>query len=648
MVAPKIPTPSPNRRYPPQADVSQGEVIANYSTVDEQYSDKYSDRDEPEIAHLVSRGLTRGEAILTIYRYGKSENTVTTALLDAPVGTFSPPPPPPPLYHLTPPSSATKIVEVESVVTCSTTTECSTGDAFDEAGNPVRELVPIKDGRNGSVDMYRLTVPGSSRHGLGPMIEVEGNQSQKSDLVGQGQSNANVNVNDKMGSEWDGGTEREEEKRRERDRQRGREREEEKLIQEKENVEDRTQTDRAYDLQQQANRLHAERLSAEKTYTDKLFEERRLTERLQEVNRIQSRRLSSGNRLTNGSGSPSPSKAMSPPLMPKTPEQIAGSIIRSPVFIPVHHTRMTATPGMRKKPEHVPTPDRLANHSPYQQKRGSSPSKVNAANVANVHHHLSDSPPIDRDHGTLMARSSRSNDDNESVYEEGEKPDTAEPSIYIRLVNTKGFKALNVSDELKSTINYASYMSPNTFVTLKSLVLRNNELEDMSKLTIGTNFPNLVELDLGYNFLSSKVLGNYLPQTMIRMDLSYNRLTHVDGIIVCSQLEELNLSNNCIKSLPLLPASLRRLDLSSNRIKKFLNLRLLSFSPALEYLNLEHNAVVTHDPKCYLKLRAFLPKMCQMNKSKLIIHQGRKTEDRFKEDEPGKKKKSQYVALTGD
>ena len=68
----------------------------------------------------------------------------------------------------------------------------------------------------------------------------------------------------------------------------------------------------------------------------------------------------------------------------------------------------------------------------------------------------------------------------EEVYEEVEKPSRADPSAYILLLkeSTEEIQtALDLSNELMSQVSFDSYLVPKKYEQLKTLVLRNNEIE---------------------------------------------------------------------------------------------------------------------------------------------------------------------------
>ena len=210
----------------------------------------------------------------------------------------------------------------------------------------------------------------------------------------------------------------------------------------------------------------------------------------------------------------------------------------------------------------------------------------------------------------------RDSADELSESELANKPTVAEKSTFIVVPSSKPKQAVKVTtlldlsnDSISNCVDFSQYLDSGSFKTLKVLLLRNNDLDSVDELCLGGQFANLTDLDLAYNFIVSPVSANFFPKTLLRLDLSHNKLTETSFIMVCIGLLELNLSHNRIKVVTGFPSTLRRLDLSNNRIASSLSLRLLSLSVDIQTLNIASNPILKKDPQWRLKLRSFLPKL---------------------------------------
>ena len=209
----------------------------------------------------------------------------------------------------------------------------------------------------------------------------------------------------------------------------------------------------------------------------------------------------------------------------------------------------------------------------------------------------------------------KDSEDELSEAELANKPTIAEKSNYIVVPTRKQQSQstttlLDLSNEgISNCVDFSQFLDSGSFKNLKILLLRNNELDSVDELSLGEQFANLTDLDLAYNFISSPVSQYSFPKTLLRLDLSHNKLVEISSIMVCIGLLELNLSHNRIKIVTGLPSTLRRLDLSYNRIASSLSLRLLSLSPDIQTMNIAGNPILKKDPQWRLKLRSFLPKL---------------------------------------
>lgn len=108
-----------------------------------------------------------------------------------------------------------------------------------------------------------------------------------------------------------------------------------------------------------------------------------------------------------------------------------------------------------------------------------------------------------------------------------------------------------------------------------------------------SRFPeSLVALDLSFNKLS--MIPALLPlKSLLRLDLSNNHLTSIEGVGQCYALQELNLAANLLRTVHDLNhlADLARLNLENNLIQTVADIRPLSFNSKLKVLVLKDNPV---------------------------------------------------------
>jgi Leucine-rich repeat (LRR) protein len=99
-----------------------------------------------------------------------------------------------------------------------------------------------------------------------------------------------------------------------------------------------------------------------------------------------------------------------------------------------------------------------------------------------------------------------------------------------------------------------------SFVSLQKLDLSFNKLSEINNLS--QICPKLKTLNLSYNFLTK--FPSKLPLSIENVDISYNKLaTFEDNLTQYSRLITLDLRNNPLTELPILPRSIRELNLEN-------------------------------------------------------------------------------------
>jgi len=142
------------------------------------------------------------------------------------------------------------------------------------------------------------------------------------------------------------------------------------------------------------------------------------------------------------------------------------------------------------------------------------------------------------------------------------------------------------------------------------LVLRAKKIQSISELDLPALFPSVLEIDLGLNELHGSIIvgdgSTCFPSRLMKLDLSHNRITGVEGIAACVHLEELSLSHNLIDVMHPLPVGLLRLDLSYNLIWSKNCLRVLPLSVRLQSIDMDHNPVTLLCPQWKDTLRSLI------------------------------------------
>ena len=108
--------------------------------------------------------------------------------------------------------------------------------------------------------------------------------------------------------------------------------------------------------------------------------------------------------------------------------------------------------------------------------------------------------------------------------------------------------------KLSSTLILHSYRIDSNWSVRNIVVLnlRNNWLTDMLGLGL-YNLPNLIELDLACNHFQGGVRPRSIPPSVQRLDLSFNDISDLKGLITCKDMLALNLSHNSIRNAEFLP-----------------------------------------------------------------------------------------------
>lgn len=124
---------------------------------------------------------------------------------------------------------------------------------------------------------------------------------------------------------------------------------------------------------------------------------------------------------------------------------------------------------------------------------------------------------------------------------------------------------------------------------------QDSSLENLENLIISLNSKKLTDLDLSHKQIDESLLrfsGNII-HSLLRINLSNNKIREFPQALHFPHLQELNLSGNLLTTFELKFSfsCLQSLDLSSNKMQKFPSPESLDCLLALRTLNLYHNAL---------------------------------------------------------
>ena len=162
-----------------------------------------------------------------------------------------------------------------------------------------------------------------------------------------------------------------------------------------------------------------------------------------------------------------------------------------------------------------------------------------------------------------------------------------------------------------------------TFQFVRVLLLRNNLLPDLAHMNL-SEMRCLTDLDLACNNLVGEISNGTLPPSLEKLDISENYLESLSGLICCPNLITLNISNNCIRAISVLPPKLVELDISNNKLTGITNLRHLSLSPQISSLKIQGNPVVEPAGLFRATVKSILTKLEQLDGQYLPGHKLRK------------------------
>ncbi|KAI8524365.1 hypothetical protein RHMOL_Rhmol13G0145000 [Rhododendron molle] len=205
--------------------------------------------------------------------------------------------------------------------------------------------------------------------------------------------------------------------------------------------------------------------------------------------------------------------------------------------------------------------------------------------------------------------------------------------VQNKLQSLKGFEGLTKLTVLNAGKNKLKSMDEiRSLISLRALILNDNEIvtlcpldqmKELNTLDVDTSVkPYLGGLCFWYNFrvLSrnpiSKIGGSLNKvKSITKLSLSNCQLQSIDSLKSCTELKELRLAHNDIKTLPselVVNMKLQLLDVGNNSITSWSDLKVLPSLVNLKNLNLQGNPAAEKD-KLAKKIRKLAPNLQILN-----------------------------------
>jgi hypothetical protein len=176
-----------------------------------------------------------------------------------------------------------------------------------------------------------------------------------------------------------------------------------------------------------------------------------------------------------------------------------------------------------------------------------------------------------------------------------EKKDKSVAKVVIDFSNSQYVPYAALLKPIGSIIGQSGHSVNN----IRVLILKDNSLTDnfVSSMKL-SELKHLTDLDLGKNNLSlifdienmnSIASSSILPPSLLRLDISHNKLKSISALVSCLDLQVLNVSNNKLATVDVLPLKLERLDVSDNELKHLRSLRVVSMCHRIQALGVAGN-----------------------------------------------------------
>lgn len=168
-------------------------------------------------------------------------------------------------------------------------------------------------------------------------------------------------------------------------------------------------------------------------------------------------------------------------------------------------------------------------------------------------------------------------------------------------LGNQGVSDLNIADIFDSQLS-----------SIKILILRQNTVSRPDLMGL-TQLTELTNLDLAINSIEGKLPDNCIPHTLINLDLSYNLLTDISGVLCCINLKTLNVAHNQLKKIIGLPPLIEKVNLSDNLLASPVTLRVISACPKIWAVGIAGNPLLNKIADWRAQLVSLCPKVVEID-----------------------------------
>lgn len=171
---------------------------------------------------------------------------------------------------------------------------------------------------------------------------------------------------------------------------------------------------------------------------------------------------------------------------------------------------------------------------------------------------------------------------------------------------------LDLNNQGVADLNIAEIFPESQLSAIQILILRQNSISKPESMGI-MELSHLTNLDLSMNNIEGKFIENCLPHSLVNLDLSYNVLTDISGILCCINLKTLNVSNNRLKKIIGLPPLMEKVNLSDNQLTSPVTLRVISACPKIWAVGIAGNPLLNKIADWRAQLVSLCPKVIEID-----------------------------------
>ncbi|XAR60165.1 hypothetical protein NMG60_11033422 [Bertholletia excelsa] len=181
--------------------------------------------------------------------------------------------------------------------------------------------------------------------------------------------------------------------------------------------------------------------------------------------------------------------------------------------------------------------------------------------------------------------------------------------VQNKLQSLKGIEMLSKLTVLNAGKNKLKSMDEvRSLASIRALILNDNEIVSIGRLDQMKEFNTLV---LSRNPVSKIGESLIKVKSITKLSLSNCQLQSIDSLKFCTELKELRLAHNDIRTLPselACNAKLQHLDIGNNLVTSWSDIKVLSALLNLKNLNLQGNPILEKD-KLAKKIRKLVPNL---------------------------------------